>query len=87
MRTIPSRTLLTIAATAALAVGGAAPAAFARHGADDPPGHDAGDDHGGKAHFGKSHRRVTTREIEKRHGADDPAGHRRHGGDDGPNHT
>jgi hypothetical protein len=87
MRTIAPRTLLTLAATAALAVGVAAPTAFARHGADDPVGHDAGDDHGGKTHSGSKHRRVSAREIEKRHGADDRAGHHRHGADDGPNHT
>jgi hypothetical protein len=41
--------------------------AFARHGADDPAGHDQGDDHGG-------HRSRTTL-VEQRSGNDDPSGH------------
>ncbi|HEY6760008.1 MAG TPA: hypothetical protein VI318_10970 [Baekduia sp.] len=78
-----SRSLVTIAAVASFALAGLAPAAMARHGADDPAGHDAGDDHGGA--------RVTVKARPARHGADDPAGHhhRRHHGrghDDGPNH-
>lgn len=57
-----TRSLVTLAAVAVLALGGGTPAAFARHGADDPIGHDAGDDNGG------------TRVLAS-HGADDPAGH------------
>jgi hypothetical protein len=79
-----NRSLVTIAAVSSFALAGLAPAAMARHGADDPAGHDAGDDHGGK---------VTVKARPARHGADDPAGHhhrhhhgRGHGHDDGPNH-
>jgi merozoite surface protein 4 len=68
MSTRTTRSLVTIAAAAVLALSGGAPAALARHGADDPVGHDAGDDHGGK--------RVVA--LSARHGADDPAGHERH---------
>jgi hypothetical protein len=73
--------LVLAGAITALAFGsfGAAGVAQARHGADDPVGHDAGDDRGGSA----------------RHRADDRPGddrrrHRaraaRHGRDDGPRH-
>jgi hypothetical protein len=69
-------TKLTIfAAASALALGGAG-AAQAKHGADDPAGHQrngkGADD--AQPHF--------------KHGADDRAGHKRHrhGRDDGPNH-
>jgi hypothetical protein len=96
-----TRSLVTLAAVAALALGGGAPAAFARHGADDPVGHDAGDDHGGKrvvavsARHGaddgarhKRHRKHSHAARVARHGADDPAGDDRGGrNDDGPNHT
>jgi merozoite surface protein 4 len=72
---------------AALAFGslGAAGVAQARHGADDPAGHNAGDDHGGRA----------VRAHAARHGRDDRAGDdrgglrartARHGSDDGPGH-
>ena len=76
----------TLAAAALIATAGSG-AAWARHGADDPAGHNRNDDRGGRigAHL--------------RHGADDPAGHdrnddhgrhhggHRHGGhDDGPRH-
>jgi hypothetical protein len=83
-----------------LAVAGLAPAAMARNGADDPAGHNAGDDHGGKvvvkaraARHGaddpagddRGGKRVKARAT--RRGADDPAGDDRgRGRDDGPNH-
>jgi hypothetical protein len=86
MSSHPARRLATGATIAIVALAGAAaPAAFARHGADDPVSHDRGDDHGGArvAHTA-------------RHGADDRRGddhgrhhgrhHRRHGADDGPKH-
>lgn len=69
-----------VAATAAAVLLLTPAAGYARHGADDPAGHDRNDD------------RVTA----ARHGADDGARHdrrddhgrhhRRHHGDDGPNH-
>jgi hypothetical protein len=72
------RSVAVLAATAALGVGGLAPVALARHGADDPASHDRGDDHGGRV-----------RARVSRHGADDPAEHargddrgRRHGAED-----
>jgi hypothetical protein len=82
MSSHPARRLATGATIALVALGGAAaPAAFARHGADDPVSHDRGDDHGGARHA---------------RAADDPRGddrgrhhrrhHHRHGADDGPNH-
>jgi hypothetical protein len=77
------RPLMMAAAVSSLALAGIAPTALARHGADDPAGHDAGDDHGG---------RVTVR-AHARHGADDRGGKRLkvhvrhgHGADDGPGH-
>ena len=74
------RSILAVAAISMLATAGVAPVAMARHGADDPPGHNAGDDHGGKRVV-----RVASR------GADDPPGDdrggRRHGLDDGPSHA
>ena len=76
-----NRSLVALTAVAALALGGAAPAAFAKHGADDPPAHKAADDKGGK--------RVKAKAA--RHGADDKPGDDRRGRgrgrDDGPNHT
>jgi merozoite surface protein 4 len=77
----------------------AVPAAQARHGADDPAGHDAGDDHGGLIvgvaqhgaddpanHDARDDRRVRNARVRHRH-------HRRHHGrhaqrraDDGPRH-
>ena len=93
------RPLMITAAVSSLALAGIVPTALARHGADDPAGHDAGDDHGGK---------VTVRAHAARHGADDRAGDDRgakrlrvraarhgaiddhgghgHGTDDGPGH-
>lgn len=72
------RSIFAVAAVSLLAAGGVAPTAMARHGADDPVGHDVGDDHGGK--------RVKARAA--RRGADDRPGHERRGRgtDDGPNH-
>jgi hypothetical protein len=85
-----TRRILTLGAVAAMAVGGGvAPTAFARHGADDPPGHDAGDDHGGQRVKPRAHTSrhgADDRPGHRRHGADDGPGHRRHGADDGPNH-
>ena len=81
MRSHPARRIATGATIAIVALAGAAaPAAFARHGADDPVSHDRGDDHGGARHARAA-----------RHGADDRGfhhgrHHRRHGADDGPNH-
>jgi hypothetical protein len=71
-----TRSLITLAVAALLALGGGAPAALAKHGADDPPSHDVRDDHGGKRHA-KHHR----------HGKHHRAAHHRRGNDDGPNHT
>jgi hypothetical protein len=80
------RTLLATAAVSLAAGAALAPAALARHGADDPAGHDRFDDNGGRAAL------VHT----ARHGADDVVRHRhrhhdrgvrRHGNDDGPNHS
>jgi hypothetical protein len=97
MSTHPARRLATGATIAIVALGGAAaPAAFARHGADDPISHDRGDDHGGarSARHGaddrpgddRGGRRHARRGHAARHGADDGPGHVRHGGDDGPDH-
>jgi hypothetical protein len=74
-----SRSLLALAAASLLAFAGLAPGAIAKNGADDPAGHNARDDHGGK---------VTAKVRTARHRADDPAGDDRggHRADDGPNH-
>jgi hypothetical protein len=74
--------LLGSMATLALGSLGAGGVAQARNGADDPAGHDAGDDHGGL--------------VEKRHGSDDAPGddrggrrkraHHRHGAHDRRGH-
>ena len=94
----PARRLATGAAIAVAALAGAgAPAAFARHGADDPVGHDRGDDHGG-ARIGchaaddrrgddRGGRHHARRGHAARHGADDGPNHVRHGGGDGSNHV
>jgi hypothetical protein len=58
-----SKKLLTLLATAGALGAAAVPVAQARHGADDPVGHDRGDDHGG------------LRAGKASHGADDPANH------------
>jgi Spy/CpxP family protein refolding chaperone len=96
MTTHPTRRLATGTAIAVMALAGAvAPAALARHGADDPVPHDQGDDHGGSrdarrgadARRGDDRGRHHGRRVHgARHGADDAPGHVRHGGDDGPNH-
>jgi len=55
--TLPTaRTLVTIAAATALALGGTGPAAFAKHGADDPAAHHVNDDHGAKRAHHRAHR-------------------------------
>jgi Ni/Co efflux regulator RcnB len=74
------KTLLTIAAVAALAAPGVAQA---RHGADDPAGHarhSGGDDVRSSS---KSTHKTRTRTRGRDHHS---ASHRRHGADDGPNH-
>lgn len=50
-----TRTLIALGAVASLALGSAG-AAQARHGADDPVGHDRGDDHGVHHKHHKHHR-------------------------------
>lgn len=79
-----------LAAAAALALGsaGMVGVAQARHGQDDPVGHDAGDDHGGHHGQAARHRANDSRRGDARRGrhqrdragaarqgADDPAGH------------
>jgi merozoite surface protein 4 len=80
-------TLVALGSVVALALGTGG-VAQAKHGADDPAGHNAGDDHGGLV------------AKAARHGADDGPGddrggrrhrarhahHARHGADDGPRH-
>jgi hypothetical protein len=77
------RTIPAALAIAALGLAGAAPGVMARHGADDPPGHDANDDRG-------HHRVVHVHRADDRrhsHHGHHRDGHHRHGGhDDGPNH-
>jgi hypothetical protein len=86
----PSKRLLTIMATAALGVAGAAaPAALADHGSDDPaPTHHVGDNPG--HHDGVDRDRVVrAHDRGDRGDAGDRGdrGDRDHGGDhDGPNH-
>jgi hypothetical protein len=94
-----NRSFVTLAAVAALALGGGVPAAFAKHGADDPPshhagdhrhgaddpaGHDAGDDKGGARKAARRAKHHHRRAKHHRHA-------HRHGhgnsNDDGPNHT
>jgi hypothetical protein len=70
-RTIPAA--LTVAV---LALAGTGSAAMARHGADDPVGHDANDDHGGQT---STQPRSQSRDDRGHH-------HHRGGHDDGPNH-
>jgi hypothetical protein len=45
-----ARSILAVAAVSMLATAGIAPAAMARNGADDPPGHNVGDNHGARGH-------------------------------------
>jgi hypothetical protein len=65
-----------------IALGSFGATALAKQGADDPAGHDRGDDHGAKVervhHHRGRHHRAEARAA--RHGHDDPAGHDR--GDD-----
>jgi hypothetical protein len=88
-------TLLTVSGAMAAA---AVPAAYAKHGADDPVGHDVGDDNGGlvvKApgaddpvnHDVNDDRKARNRKAEVRHrhrhrGRHHRAHHARHGGKD-----
>ena len=82
MSSHPARRLATGATIAIVALAGAAaPAAFARHGADDPVSHDRGDDHGGARHA----RAADDRRGDDR-GRHHGRHHHRHGADDGPNH-
>lgn len=70
------RPAVMAAAVSSLALAGIVPTALARHGGDDPVGHD---DHGG---------RVTVK-AHAPHGADDRGRHHhrhRHGNDDGAGH-
>jgi hypothetical protein len=71
--------LALLGSVTALALGSLGATALAKNGADDPPGHDRGDDHGGKVER-VHHHRHHVRAHAARHGADDPAGHDR--GDD-----
>jgi hypothetical protein len=89
---------LAVAAALALA---AVPAAQAQHGADDPAGHDLGDDHGGQAitqsgpgvddpanHDVRDDRRARKARVRHRHHhrGRHHQRHARHGADDGPRH-
>jgi Ni/Co efflux regulator RcnB len=77
MNTTKTR-ITAFAAAATMAVGGMAGIAQAKHGADDPAGHQR---HGNGADDAQPHA--------KRHHARHHHGHhhQRHGADDGPNHT
>jgi hypothetical protein len=93
-----TRSLTTLAAVAALALGAAAPAAIAKHGADDPPTHvrggggaddpathDARDDKGGTRGGKRRGADDNVKATASRHGR---KGRRRgRGADDGPNHV
>ena len=94
----PTRALAVFAAVAALGLGGGVPAAMARHGADDPAGHDAGDDHGiheiHHHHRGDAHKARHRNDDRGRHNGrhhrrqnDDRGRHNGRDNDDGPNHT
>ena len=53
------RSIIALAAISMLVSAGIAPTAMARHGADDPPGHNAADNHGARgdgADDGPNHR-------------------------------
>jgi Ni/Co efflux regulator RcnB len=82
------KTLLTITAIAALAAPGVAQA---RHGADDPVGHvrhSGGDDvRSSSSSSSASTHQTRTRTRSGRHGAHHTSSQRRHGADDGPNHS
>jgi hypothetical protein len=80
-----NRSLAAIVAVAAFGLAGALPGiALAKHGADDPVGHDAAPHH--RSHHARHHAGARM----ARHGHDDPPGDdnggKRHGADDGPNH-
>jgi hypothetical protein len=77
------RTIPAALAIAALGLAGAAPGALARHGADDPAGHDRGVHHSSSSH--RSDDRGGARKHRRHHHSG--AHHRRGGADDGPNHT
>jgi hypothetical protein len=79
---LPRRTIPAALAIAALGLAGAAPGALARHGADDPAGHDRGAHHGVQAH-----RAGDDRAARKHHRHHRGHHHHRGGHDDGPNHT
>lgn len=74
MLTRPTRILLT-GATAVALLGGGAGSALARHGADDPAGHDRRDDRVAH-HDRRDDRGHHHRHHHHRHGADDGAAHR-----------
>jgi hypothetical protein len=90
----PSKRLITIMATAALGVAGAAaPSALAKHGADDPAphhhvgdhvlrAHDHGDRDGGRNDVGDDR----GHDAFDHDRGDDRGGNRGGGRDDGPNH-
>jgi hypothetical protein len=82
---IPSRRTIPAAlAIGALGLAGAAPGALARHGADDPAGHDRGAHHGAAARGADDHGRGRGRHH--RHHERGHHHHRHGGADDGPNH-
>jgi hypothetical protein len=84
-----TRSLTILAAIAAIALGGTAPVAAAKHGSDDPATHHARDDRGRDSADDKGGTRGRKGKRRRGRGADDGPGHVRHGrhGDDGPNHT
>jgi hypothetical protein len=59
-----------------IALGSLGATALAQNGADDPAGHNRGDDHGAKVERVHHHRHHDTARA-ARHGHDDPAGHDR----------
>jgi hypothetical protein len=75
-RSIPAA--ITIAV---LALAGGGSAAIAKNGADDPAGHNAGDDHGSHSSTHPRHHSRDDSPTSGRHGRH----HRRGGHDDGPN--
>jgi hypothetical protein len=78
MPSLSRRTIPTTFAIAAIGLAGAAPVALARHGADDPAGHR---DRAGERHHAR-HASHASRNDSRR-----DATERRHGADDGPNHS
>jgi hypothetical protein len=75
MTNTPKR-LALLGTISALAIGSIGGTALAKNGADDPAGHDRGDDHGGKVErvHHKRHRHHA-RAHAARHGADDGRDH------------